>query len=89
MAQRAEEDSQAILNDGFQQLFSGEESLSSMLHRKNSFKEAWDIMNKDITVSIHDGIRILINNKLYWPVNLGYPVKYEPYGCGQYLSVCR
>ncbi len=51
MTQRAEGDTQVILNDGFEQLFNGQESMASMLHRKNSFKEAWDTMNRDITVN--------------------------------------
>lgn len=53
MAQRTEEDSQAILNDGFQRLFNGEESMVATLNRKSAFQEAWDTMNTDITVSMN------------------------------------
>lgn len=49
VAQRTEEDSQAILNDGFQRLFNGEESMVATLNRKSAFQEAWDTMNTDIT----------------------------------------
>lgn len=52
MAQRSEEDSQAILNDGFQRLFNGEESMAATLNRKSAFQEAWNTMNTDITVSV-------------------------------------
>lgn len=52
VAQRSEEDSQAILNDGFQRLFNGEESMAATLNRKSAFQEAWNTMNTDITVSV-------------------------------------
>ncbi|GAA5803291.1 hypothetical protein HPULCUR_008770 [Helicostylum pulchrum] len=47
--QRAEQDSQEILNDGFQQLFNGQEPIESMLFRKDSFKKVWDSVNNDIS----------------------------------------
>lgn len=52
IAQRAEQDSQEILNEGFQQLFNGQEPIESMLFRKDSFKKVWDNVNNDISVSI-------------------------------------
>lgn len=51
ITQRSEEDSQDILNEGFQQLFNGEEPVESMLYRKSSFKKAWKDVNEDINVS--------------------------------------
>jgi hypothetical protein len=50
VALRTEEESQKVLNDGFQQLFNGQESMNSMLNRKDSFTEAWEQVNKMITV---------------------------------------
>jgi hypothetical protein len=50
---RSAEDSQEILNDGFQQLFNGEESIEAMLYRKDAFKESWDSVNKTINVHIY------------------------------------
>lgn len=47
---RSEEDSQEILNDGFQQLFKGKESIESMLFRKQSFKKCWSKVNDTINV---------------------------------------
>lgn len=62
IAQRSEEDSQEILNDGFQQLFNGEESVEAMLYRKNSYREAWNNVNCDINVSLYFYIfKIYIN----------------------------
>ncbi|KAL7325398.1 Origin recognition complex subunit 3 [Mucor circinelloides] len=49
IAQRSEEDSQALLYDGFQQLFNGRESVECMLNRKENFKECWDRVNQTIT----------------------------------------
>ncbi|OAC98931.1 hypothetical protein MUCCIDRAFT_115177 [Mucor lusitanicus CBS 277.49] len=49
IAQRSEEESQALLYDGFQQLFNGRESVECMLNRKESFKECWDRVNDTIT----------------------------------------
>ncbi|KAK4509567.1 uncharacterized protein ATC70_007920 [Mucor velutinosus] len=49
IAQRSEEESQALLYDGFQQLFNGRESVECMLNRKENFKECWSRVNETIT----------------------------------------
>lgn len=52
IAQRSEEESQALLYDGFQQLFNGRESVECMLNRKENFKECWSRVNETITVCL-------------------------------------
>lgn len=75
MAQRTEEDSQAILNNGFQRLFNGEESMIATLNRKSAFQEAWNTMNTDITVSIDT----LILFALYlYKSNKEHLIRHEP-----------
>ncbi|CAO0800371.1 unnamed protein product [Mucor circinelloides] len=54
IAQRSEEDSQALLYDGFQQLFNGRESVECMLNRRENFKECWDRVNQTITTILLD-----------------------------------
>ncbi|GAN11198.1 origin recognition complex subunit 3-like [Mucor ambiguus] len=54
IAQRSEEESQALLYDGFQQLFNGRESVECMLNRKENFKECWNRVNEAITSILLD-----------------------------------
>lgn len=53
VALRTEEESQTILHDGFQQLFNGQETINSMLHRKDAFTKAWKQVDEMITVGFY------------------------------------
>jgi hypothetical protein len=56
VALRTDEESQEVLNSGFQQLFSGQESMNSMLKRKEYFTKTWEKVNDMITVSMLQGL---------------------------------